>query len=147
MGFRGQLFEVGDDLLGVIQSGFDDSLAFFAKDCTLVFAGGAPASSNNPWDGGGHAAEDPTEGVRLMVAWDERDFWVRLPANVKFPDGVIQTKGFVTDLDRVMRASFLLVDGPLAAGQRAKFERAGDPTSPFKVIQDRYFLCNWARVG
>lgn len=147
MAFRGQLFEVDDDLLATVRAGFDDALNFFATDCTLVFAGGGAASDGNPWDGGGHAPADPTEPVRLVVAWDERDFWLRLPGNQKFPEGTVQTKGFMADLDRVMRASFMLADVPMGLGQRAKLERAGDPTSPFKVIQGRYFLCNWVRVG
>lgn len=147
MGFDGKLFDIDDSVLAVARDRLDDIIDFLAKDCVLVFAGGGAASPTNPWDRGADSQAAPTLSVRLLIAWQERDFWVRLPADVRAPEGMIQTKGYVTDLDQVVRASHLLVQGPLASGQRAKFERAGDPVDPSNIIQGRYFVCNWMRVS
>ena len=147
MSFAGHLLAIDDATLRLVRDGQDDLIDFNAKDCVLVYAGGGSASPTNPWDGGGDSAAAPTEVVRLVVAWEERDFWVRVPFGTKLPDGTVQTKGYLTDVDRVVRASYLLIADPLASGQRAKFERAGDPVDQSNIIQGRYFVCNWMRVA
>lgn len=147
MGFTGKLFEVDDATLATAQDGFDDALDFFAKSCVLVYAGGAPAPSQNPWAGGGDSPSAHTDTVNLSISWEERDYWVRLPSGTKAPEGAIQTKGYMTDVDKVIRASYLLVEDPLGRGLRQKFERAGDPVDPSNIIQNRYFVCNWRRVA
>lgn len=83
------------------------------------------------------------ETIRLKVYWDSKS-WVKLGGDITVPDNSIQTIFFATDLDRVMRAKYLLVHQTIADKREYRFVKHGEPF-PMGLRQNRYFGCFWQR--
>lgn len=81
--------------------------------------------------------------IRLKVYWDSRS-WVKLGGDIVVPDNSIQTIFFASDLDRIMRAKYLLVHNNIKDLREFKFIKFGEPF-PMGLRQNRYFGCFWQR--
>lgn len=168
----GKLFDLTDDVLQVAQDGLDDLIDLLGKSCTLHFppkwtpittgdtdtplpAGYEDASvwvnggliSPDGTGGSSQRAIETTETIKLLIQWSPQTYYLKPGPGTVVPDGSIQTKGYITDLDSVMKASYLTIQNALADRLRLKFERLGDPIDPSNIIQGRYFICNWRRVA
>ena len=85
------------------------------------------------------------ETIRLKVYWNSKD-WVKVGSNIVVPDNSIQTIFFASDLDRVMRAKYLLVHQNIETLREYKFTMFGEPF-PMGLRQNRYFGCFWQRAS
>lgn len=85
------------------------------------------------------------ETIRLKVYWDNRS-WVKLGGDIVVPDNSIQTIFFASDLDKVMRAKYLLVHDNIKELRHFKFTKFGEPF-PMGLRQNRYFGCFWQRAA
>lgn len=171
----GRLFTIDPDVRLIAQNGLDDMIDQLGKICLLYYpaiaspCGGCtstlPPGSENKWITGGPAPNinqncfscggagsvfvEPVEELRLLIAWYEKDYFIDIEKKEKMisaPQGKIQTKGYLKDLHKVMRANYMLVQTNLEGMLRLKFERDGDPVDPSNIVSDRYFLLNWKRV-
>lgn len=84
------------------------------------------------------------ETVRLKVYWDSKD-WIKVGGNIVTPDMAIQTIFFASDLDKILRAKYLLVHKNIEELKEFRFIMAGEPF-PMGLRQNRYFGCFWQRV-
>jgi len=82
--------------------------------------------------------------IKLKVYWDVKQ-WVGITDQLKVPDGSIQTIGFMSDLDKILRAKQLIVHKEIKDIKEMRFERMGEHI-PMGLKQNRYFSCMWKRV-
>jgi len=85
------------------------------------------------------------ETIRLKVYWDSKS-WIKVGGDVVVPDNSIQTIFFASDLDKVMRAKYLLVHDNIEQLRHFKFTKFGEPF-PMGLRQNRYFGCFWQRAS
>jgi hypothetical protein len=136
----------------------------FGIDCTLVYVETVEEISNSfdniPYNKsinahrqrtGDFKREDKTfkeaerkETIRLKVYWDSKA-WVKAGGDIVVPNNSVQTIFFGTDLDRVMRAKYLLVHQNIEDKREYKFTMFGEPF-PMGLRQQRYFGCFWQRT-
>jgi hypothetical protein len=152
---------VFDKYYDIIDSTIND---IFGVDCKLVFVDRVEEISNS-YDNvphnksinahrqrvGDHRREDKvyqdverTETIRLKVYWDSKS-WVKVGGNIVVADNAIQTIFFATDLERVMRANYLVVHDSIADKKDFRFIKSGEPF-PMGLRQNRYFGCFWRRA-
>lgn len=85
------------------------------------------------------------EKIRLKVYWDSKS-WIKVGGDIVIPDNSIQTIFFASDLDKVMRAKYLLVHDNIEELRHFKFTKFGEPF-PMGLRQNRYFGCFWQRAS
>ena len=99
-------------------------------------------------NGAGRRAEEVTETVVFLIAWQPKDFFMPFPSQVQVPDGLIQVKGFVSpDLPKILRADTVVVDVTNENYLRQRYRKKGEPGIPGNIIQGRYFVANLERAG
>ncbi|MBY0525609.1 MAG: hypothetical protein K2R98_19545 [Gemmataceae bacterium] len=171
----GTFIVTDDDIRADFQAAGDDLINEWGKVCRLyypprqvqcpncVYDPIGKKSSNHWLDGGpsffplgsmcpmcegaGTHSEQATEDVKLLCVWSPKDFFVPGPRNIVVPEGRIQTKGFMTDLPKVLQCTEMVVQANLEQMLRARFRRAGEPVDPSSICQGRYFVTNWDRAG
>ena len=82
--------------------------------------------------------------INLKVYWDQKN-WVGVAGNIVFPEGSIQTIGFMSDLPKILKAKALIVHKGIKDYKEFRFERMGEHI-PMGLRQDRYFGCMWKRI-
>lgn len=83
------------------------------------------------------------ETIKLKVYWDSKS-WTKIGNAMVIPDNSIQTIFFASDLDKIMRAKYLLVHKDIADKREFRFVKFGEPF-PMGLRQNRYFGCFWQR--
>lgn len=119
-------------------------------------------SSNRPRSGGpvpfamggtcplcsskGMMEEAVTEEITLKCNWEFKKFYSP-PGDLKLrvPNSVVETKGYLSDLPKLLKAQYLVVNLPIAPYMRQSYTLLGEPGDPGNIIQGRYFLAYWER--
>lgn len=165
----GKLFDLTDDIKQIAKDGLDDMIDQLGKVCILHYPvdwntstvavdpiGDKPATM---WESGlqiresydqdtsNKEASRQTAEITMLIRWEAKDFWVKSTTGMAMPDGSIQTRCYQTDLTKIMRAEFMLVQQTLASKIYLKFERNGGPVDPSNIVPDRYAVINWKRIG
>ena len=81
--------------------------------------------------------------IKLKVYWDAKQ-WVNVGGDLVVPQGSIQTIGFMSDLEKILRAKELIVHKGIKNIKEMRFTRHGEHI-PMGLKQDRYFACFWER--
>jgi len=84
------------------------------------------------------------EDIKLKVYWDSKS-WIKIGGDIVIPDTAIQTIFFASDLDKVMRAKYLIAHKDIKDKREYRFSRFGEPF-PMGLRQNRYFGCFWERA-
>jgi len=120
------------------------SISFYKPSGPYPFERGMPC----PYCGGkGYKANESTADITLRIYWDRRS-WVSTDFKIDVPDGGIQTISYMTDLDKINKAKYLI---PLYDGSEkydeARFQKAG-PSFPqgFKQNETKYVVTFWSRA-
>lgn len=171
----GRLFLIEQDVIEIAQNGLDDIIDQLGKTCLLYYPAisipcnncldSLPPGSGNKWITGGPAPQrnqscqscggtgskfvEPREEVKLLIAWEPRDFYIKMEdsdMSISAPTGKIQTKGYLRNLHKIMRANYMVVQTDISGMVRMKFERDGEPADPSNIVKNRYFVINWKRV-
>jgi len=112
---------------------------------------GAPIAGRDlafPQAGGsGYAAQETTDTVKMGVAWDLKSFWIKPAPGVVLPEGTIQTKFYLTDLPKVMKAREMILQPSVQSKIRWRFVLDSEPRDLSNIIQGRYLIANWKRAG
>lgn len=82
--------------------------------------------------------------IKLKVYYNPSN-WINVGGDIKVPDGTIQTIGYLSDLDNVLQANFLIAHDAINQIKELRYERLQEP-STFGFKQDRYFACLWSRA-
>jgi hypothetical protein len=88
---------------------------------------------------------ETTETIRLKVYWDRKD-WRKVTSDIVLPETAIQTIFFDKDLERVMRANYLIVHNAIKDKKEYKFKMAGEPW-PMGLRHYKYYGCFWERAA
>lgn len=172
----GKIFTLSNDVKAIAQQAIDDLIDQLGKDCRLIYPprmvpcancvfDPVGKKSSNHWlnggpvpfpggtacplcDGKGLRAEEVFETVRLLVAWNPKNWFIKqMPPNLQVADGVIQTKGFLSDAPKMLQAREMIVETPIEAFRRYRFVLAGEPVDASNIIQGRYVVMSWRRQG
>ena len=84
------------------------------------------------------------EDIKIKVYWDSKS-WIKVGGDMVIPDNSIQTIFFATDLDKIMRAKYIIVHKDIKDTKEMRFSRFGEPF-PMGLRQNRYFGCFWERA-
>jgi hypothetical protein len=121
------------------------SISLYKTGGPYPFERGMPC----PYCGGkGYKAIESFDDIILRIYWDKK-FWVNTDFKIDVPDGAIQTISYMTDLDKINKAKYLL---PLYDGienyDESRFEKAG-PSFPqgFKQNETKYVVTFWKRAN
>lgn len=163
----GNVFTLTPDIKAIATGAIDDLITQLGKDCLLVYPPSwtpcVNCGAGNRWvtggpapfpdgavcpvcDGSGQRADEVTATVRMLVAVGPAQFFKKLPVGVQVPDGLIQTKGFVADLPKVLQAREMVLQ-PGTLPVKLRYVLAGEPVDAGSIIQNRYFVCEWRRAG
>lgn len=91
------------------------------------------------------------QDIVLLCNWNPRT-WVALPGmnpanvNVEVPGGMLQAKGFMKDLPRVLQARKMVVQKPIEGINQYVYALDGEPIDPGNILPGRYFLSMWRRA-
>jgi hypothetical protein len=83
--------------------------------------------------------------ITMAIYWKPSQFNKDFPADNRHAEGVIQTKGFASDLTKVLNCSRMQAFSELGT-DHYQFKLLGEPICPGKVVPNRYFYSLWQRV-
>lgn len=102
--------------------------------------------------GVGYIDQEVTDTVKLNVYWNPKEWLNILPPPVfaasaragqgvpfDYPDAVIQTRGYLVDIDKLMKCEYIKIDGEF------KFVRASEQI-PYGMREARYCVGFWRRL-
>lgn len=172
----GTIFTLTPALKGVITTALDDLITELGKDCRLYYpprwnacencvydpignkssnywlTGGPlpfPSGSTCPLcDGVGRRAEEVTEDITMLCAWEPRKFFHPIKhLDIRAPFSILQTKGYIDpDLPKVLRAESLVFQTGIEGILRKKYVLMGQPGDASNIIQGRYFIATWEQL-
>lgn len=171
----GKLFTLSDDVKSIAQDAIDDLIDQLGKDCLLVYPHlPSPCAncvfdpignkSSNHWnaggpipfpngsvcplcDGNGLHFEEINKPIKLLISNSPSQFFVKMPANIIVPAGSIQTKGYIKDLPDVLQSRKLIMQVSLEPMIRYTYDLDGEPIDQGNIVQNRYWVALWNRVG
>lgn len=163
------LFEISDEIRAIAVEGFSDLIIQIGKPCEIHYPptwivdadvvadpiGNKPASR---WITGEAGTPDPTintsgmravdtfDTINMLIAWVDKDFYIRPQYGVKINDGEIQSKFFMTDAPKIMKSEFMLLQTSLSSQFHLKYVRNGPIVDPSNITPGVFGICNWKKV-
>lgn len=166
-------FSIPSDVLDKHEWVSDFFIDSLGKDCTLVYppkvsrcpncyidprtgrsnnrykAGGPRSFPNGticPWCGGaGKSQKEATENVKLRIYWSPKE-WKDLGVDIDSSDGMAQVIGYMTDLPKIEKAQYIILNKEVQGYTRFSCQRFGEAT-PWGFRQNRYFIQFVKRIG
>lgn len=83
-----------------------------------------------------------TENITLRVYWTQKDF--KKISNINLPDGSIMTIGRYSDISKINKSSFLIIQTAKTGHEEWRFEKSGEPA--IHGLDNNYVICYWKRV-
>lgn len=83
-----------------------------------------------------------TEEITLRTYWSKKDF--KKIGHIELPDGGVMCIGNYSDLPKIQKASFLLIETDKTGHQPWKFEKAAEPM--IFGLDNNYLVTYWKRV-
>ncbi len=114
-----------------------------------IYKSGGPVEFTNftlcPWcNGEGRLEERIEKDITLRLYWEPRDWIGGIP--LENPAGLVQTIGYMSDLNDMEQAEKILVNSALEDTKRWECERAGEP-QPHGFRNNRYFIQMLRRIS
>ena len=85
---------------------------------------------------------ETTEDITLRIYWDQKEF--KKYGNVNLPDGSVMAIGNYSELAKIRKAVFLLIETAKTWHAQWKFEKAAEPT--VHGLDKDYLMSYWKRV-
>ena len=85
---------------------------------------------------------ETTEDITLRIYWDQKEF--KKFGNVNLPDGSVMAIGNYSQLAKIRKAAFLLIECAKTGHAQWKFEKAAEPT--VHGLDKSYLMSYWKRV-
>lgn len=170
----GTIFTLTDDIKSTIASALDDLISELGKDCRLVYPPRMTSCVNCVWDpvgkkssnyylhggpvpfsntscpmcnGVGKRAEEVSDVVKFLCAIEPKHFFKPVKhLDIQLPYSIIQTKGFLSDMPRVRRASHMVFQVAIEGLLNKRFRLLDDPVDVSNIIQNRYFVATWEQI-
>lgn len=170
-----KIFSLTDDIKQIAEFAIDDLIDQLGKTCRLIYPPIASPcvnclfdpignKSSNTWtnggpipfengstcpmcDGSGLHFNSMTKDIKVLVANSPKDFFQKLPAHIQLPDGSIQTKGYMKDLPDVLQTRKMVFQLDIEGLIKYTYELLGEPIDQGNIVQGKYWVANWTRVG
>jgi hypothetical protein len=169
----GTLVNIDEGIRSVVRQALDDLLlpndeGGLGKRCLLVYPpvpepcdnrssnharSGAPVpfppgSSCPCCSGSGFRAREASEEVVLKCNWKPKTFALPVPRlEARVPYSLVETKGYLVDLPKVLRAQHMVLAIPVEPYVRQRFRLAGQPGDKSNIVPGRYFVALWEQVS
>jgi len=105
-----------------------------------------PNNSYCPVCGGaGRTTAEVTEEITLRIYWNPKD-WQTTANTIQNPQGVAQAIGYMSDLEKVERATEIILDSHVSSTREFRCVREGEAV-PWGFRHNRYFLQFFRRAG
>lgn len=167
----GELFTITNDIRQIATAAFSDLIVELGKNCKLVYPptftecencyfDSMTGRSNGQYKGGptpftdgicpvcmgvgGYHTEN-SETIRLLVRKTIKPSTVEIP-NVRVHNGQLQTRGYLADFPKVMRAEYMLCQLSTENLIEEKYKLLGTPTDKGNIVQNQFFIVTWERV-
>jgi hypothetical protein len=170
----GSIFTLTSGIKAVIQQALDDLITELGKPCKLVYPprfvsctncvfDAIGQKSSNHWRNGGpmqfadgmscpmcngvgRIAQEVSEPIKLLCEWKPGNFVVPVPnLQLYAPNSLLQTKGYMSDLPKLMRADRLVYQTAIGGLLNQTFQLLGEPGDKSNIIQNRYCVATWQR--
>lgn len=169
----GNIFTLTEDIKKIARDSIDDLINQLGKDCRLVYPPVMTPCGNCVYDaigqkssnrylhggpipfsfgtcpmcnGAGFRAENSTEIIKMLCTIEPKNWFIPV-ANVRIPDCDLQTKGYLSQVTKVLQCTEMIIQPQIEASLRQKFKLASAPTDVGNIIQGRYFVAMWTRIG
>ena len=148
----------------------DESLESFGKICKLVYQpryidcqacnfstiGNKPNSVWQPGNpsqilgcvfcgGTGKKPVEVSEQINLILVWNPSQF-LKPAAQVESPYDVIQSRGAISNLPKILRCIEMHTQLPIEPYMKARYILDGQPNDQFNILQNTYFIATWRRI-
>ena len=98
--------------------------------------------------GAGRLESQQSKDIQLFLNWNPRQWIMPVPTvALEVPFSYVQTKGYLSDLSDILRSRRMIVQSPVPPYVSYTFELYGEPIDPGRIVQGRYCLCMWKRLG
>jgi len=170
----GKIFTLTSDLISLAKDAFDDLINQLGKTCALVYPpkftdcpncilDSSGRSTNRYQSGGpipftdgicpychgqGKFEQTTEESITLLCEWNPKNFKFPIPnADIRRPQSLLQTKGFIKDYRKIQRADHLIYQSDLQELSRKKFKLLSDGGDVSNIVQAEYFIATWEQHG
>lgn len=173
----GNIINLDADTRATMQGAFDDLIGIAGKPCLIVYpprwnlcgncifdpmkqlssnrwkTGGPmpfPAGAPCPLcSGKGRRADEVSETITMICTWVPKPWYNKGPQvdELRIPYGLLQTKGFLTDLPRIQKCDHLQVELPIQGVLVANYKLVAQPGDLHHFIQGRYCVAKWEMMG
>lgn len=115
--------------------------------------GGAPVpfTATQPCpvcNGEGRREDEVSEEITLKCNWEMKKFFFPVRnLELRVPHSVVEVKGYLKDLPKIMKCDHLVLNLPVEPYLRQKFTLAGEPGDPSNIVQGRYFVAALERMA
>lgn len=90
---------------------------------------------------------EKTDTLHLLCATSQKDFFYPITGvDLQVPFSFIQLKGFLTDVPKIMRADYFVVETGIEGLIRQKYRRWDEPMDRSNIIQGVYFNVTLKRI-
>lgn len=171
------IFTLDDATLATVENGIDSLIHQLGKDCKLIFEAEKQVCINcifdpinnrssgkyngvgpRPFKGGkcpickgtGYLLGTQTteDYAQFLIDWQPKPWLFIDPnANIKIPQGLVQTKGFIADLPKVLQAKYIIIDYKNTSLITNRFVRWGEALISGNIVRNKYFIAWWQRYG
>lgn len=173
----GVLFTLTLPIKSIIQQALDDLITELGKNVRLVYPAKWVSCVNCVYDNIGHKSsnyyksggplqfpnggicplcngkgkieQEVTETIRMLCSFDPKDFYRPVPqVDVRLPYGSrIQTKCYLSDLPKIMRADHAVFETDIESVLRQTYKLASEPADVSNIVQGRYVVADWSRIA
>jgi len=166
------MIKIPSDIVDTIEESLNDLLDQLGKNCRLYYPPTFTECTNcnfdpignkssNVYKHGGpvpfHAIDcpmcngqgkKPTENyVDITMTANVKARPFGLAANVRYPDGLVETRGYITDLPSVLQSDYMICSTLIEPYRRYRYKLYGEPIDPFSIVPGKYFIALWQRSG
>jgi len=172
----GTIFTLSPSIKAIVATALDDLITELGKQVRLVYPARWVSCSNCQYDqighkssnyyksggplpfpnatvcpmcnGNGKIEEENSEVVQMLCQWDPKDFYRPVPqVDIRLPFGSrIQTKGYLSDLPKILKADHAVFEIPIEPIVRYTYQLASEPADVSNIIQGRYVVADWYRI-
>ncbi len=164
------MIEFDPDIIADAIESFDYVLDEKGKTCRLFYEGEWEACAcaaddignkphNHNTDGGpipihsvchlcgdtGQRVKEVYDDIKMTIDWTPKQY--KYSGNVRIPDGAIVSRGYLSDMPKVLNCiKMQIMDTDIAVYRNYLFKLYGEPSDRFGFIPGRYFIAVWSRA-
>jgi hypothetical protein len=169
-----KLFKITPAIRRLSANAIDTMIDQLGKDCLLAFDSGDVQCPNCYYDSNRKASSGKYNGtgpkpftrppcpvchgsgmitgqatsrvVRFLIDWQPKPWRYLGNTTATAPQGLVQTKGYVQDMDSVIQAKYIVIDYQNAEFINNRFKLWGEPIPQGNIVPNRYFIAFWSRT-